>query len=121
MTFGNLSLEEIIRRNVNFKIKDLKIDDPKDERILDQLEQLQPHMTLRMRVTPEVSRDMTFTMRVKIEEDMTARLLGHPVESFPKVQPFEDITKYVTQTARFAEQIAEALSKALKEKSGEKQ
>jgi hypothetical protein len=115
MTSRNLSLGEIIKRNVDFKIKDLKIDDPKDERILDQLEQLEPDMMVRIHVAPEIGRDMSFTMRVKIEENMTASLLGQPVESFPKVQPFEDTTKYILQTARFAEQIVVALNKALKE------
>jgi len=120
MVFENMSLEEIIKRNVDFKIKDLKVDDPKDEKILDRLEQLAPDMIIRMRVTPEVGRDRFFTMRVKIGETMTASLLGHPVEAFRKVQPMEDVTMYMQETARFAEQIVEALNKALKEKNKEK-
>lgn len=120
MAFENVSLEEIIKRNIDFKIKDLKIDDSKDGRILDRVEQLAPDMMIRMRVTPEVGRDRFFTMRVKIDENMTASLLGHPVEAFPKVQPMEDVTKYMPQTMRFAEQIVEALKKALKEKREQK-
>jgi hypothetical protein len=120
MVFENMSLEEIIKRNVDFKIKDLKVDDPKDEKILDRLEQLAPDMIIRMRVTPEVGRDRFFTMRVKIDENMTASLLGHPAEGFRNVQPMEDVTKYMPQTMSYAEQIVEALNKALEEKRKQK-
>ena len=114
--FENMSLEEIIKRNVNFKIRDLEIDDPKDEKTVDRLEQLAPDMMIRIRVTPEIGRDRFFTMRVKIDENMTATLLGIPVESFRKVQPVEDVTKYLPETMSYAKQIVEALNKALKEK-----
>jgi hypothetical protein len=120
MASENVSLGELIKRNVDFKIKDLEIHDSKEEKILDRVEQLTPDMIVRIRATPEIGRDMSFTMRVKIEGDMTARLLAHPVESFRKVQPMEDITEYMPQTARFGKQIVEALNKALKEKSGQK-
>lgn len=114
MASENVSLEEIIKRHVDFKIKSLEIADSKDEKILDRVEQLTPDMMIRIRVTPEVERERFFTMQVKIDENMTASLLGHPVEAFPKVQPMEDTTKYMPQTARFAEQVVQVLNKALK-------
>jgi hypothetical protein len=116
MPSENVSLEEIIKRSVEFKIKDLEIDDPKDEKTLDRLEQLTPDTMIRMRVTPEIGRERFFTMRVKIDENTTASLLAHPVESFRKVQPMEDVTQYMPETARFAEQIVDALNRVLKEK-----
>ena len=114
------SLEQIIKRSVAFKIKELEINDVKDEKHLDRLEQLTPNMMVRLRVAPEIGRDMSFTMRLKIEENMTAIRLGTPVEAFPKVQPMEDVTQYIQQTTGFADQILEALNKSLKEKSGQK-
>ena len=120
IAFENMSLEEIIKRNVDFKIKDLEIDDPKDEKTVDRLEQLASDMMIRIRVTPEIGRDRFFTMRVKIDENMTASLLGHPVESFRKVQPMEDVTRYLPETMSYAEQIVEALNKTLREKREQK-
>jgi len=114
MASENVSLEEIIKRSVDFKIKDLRIDDSKDGRILDRVEQLTPDMMIRMRIRPEVGRDRLFTMRVKVDENMTASLFGQPAPSIRKVQPMEDVTEYIPETARFAEQIVEALNKALK-------
>ena len=110
------SLEQIIKRSVAFKIKELEIKDVKDEKHLDRLEQLTPNLMVRLRVAPEIGRDMSFTMRLKIEENMTAIRLGTPVEAFPKVQPMEDVTQYMPETARFAEQIVDALNRVLKEK-----
>jgi hypothetical protein len=120
MASENVSLGELIKRNVDFKIKDLEIDDPKDEKTIDRLEQLTPDMMVRIRATPEIGRDRSLTMRVKIDENMTASLLGHPVEGFRKVQPMEDVTKYMPESRRFAEQIVEALNRVLKEKSTQK-
>ena len=115
-----MSLEEIIKKNVDFKIKDLRIDDSKDGRILDRVEQLAPDMMIQMRIRPEVGRDRLFTMRVKVDENMTASLFGQSALSIRKVQPMEDVTEYIPETARFAEQIVEALNRTLKEKSEQK-
>lgn len=115
-----MSLGELIKRNVDFKIRDLEIDDPKDEKTIDRLEQLTPDMMVRIRATPEIGRERSLTMRVKIDENVTASLLGHPVEGFRKVQPMEDVTKYMPESRRLAEQIVEALNRVLKEKSEKK-
>jgi len=120
MASENVSLGELIKRKVDFKIKDLEIDDPKDEKTIDRLEQLTPDKMIRIRATPEIGRERSLTMRVKLDENMTARLLGHPVEGFRKVQPMEDVTKYMSESMRFAEQIVEALNRVLKEKSEQK-
>jgi hypothetical protein len=57
-------------------------------------------------------------MRVHIGENMRATRIGIPVEAFRKVQPMEDVTQYVEQDTEFADQIVEALNKALKGKYG---
>ncbi len=118
MTDNPCPLEAIIKGSVNFKFRDLKIENSDDGKPVDRLEQLKPKMMLRIGFTSEISRNraITVTTRVRIDEQMTMTRLGLPVLVLPKVQAMEDLTQYMPEAIGFAVEMVEALNRALKKK-----
>ena len=109
-------LDEIIKGNLAFGVKELEIEDSASGREISRLGQIIPNMMVRIRATPETGRERSFTLHAKIDENLTATRLGGLVEGFRKVQPSEDVTEYLPESMKLADQIVEALNKALKQK-----
>jgi hypothetical protein len=104
-------LTEAIKKNVNFVVKSLEIEDRSTDKPLQYVDEVKPDIVLRVHVVPDTHREMSFTMIVKIEGDLTAKQLGAPTMAFPKVKPMEDTTRYIDEIMARAEQIVQAISK----------
>ena len=110
-------LEEIIKQNVSFRIKDLQIEDEKSHEPVEYVEELKANTSVRIRVSPDLGRDMSFTTSVRVGQDLAISQVGAFVAAFPKVGRLEDTGEYNTEIARCIEQIVRALNKAITEKN----
>jgi len=117
MAFEKKPLEKIIRDSVSFKITELEIDDAETETPLEYLEDLRANMSVRIRVAPDLGRDMSFIMRLRVGDDRVTSQVGIPVGAFRKVRELEDVSKYTPEIVRCAQQIVEAINKATREQN----
>jgi len=120
MSAENDPLVGIIKRNLTFKVKELEIENSTSHEEISRLEQIMPSTMIRIRATPETGRERSFTLHAKIDENLTATRLGGLVEGFRKVGPYEDVTEYLPESMKLADQIVEALNRALRQKASQR-
>jgi hypothetical protein len=109
-------LEEIIKQNVSFRIKDLQIEDEKSHEPVEYVEDLKADTSVRMRVSPDFGRDMSFSTYLRVGQNLAMSQVGGFVASFPKVERMEDTSEYDGEIARCIEEIVRALNKIITEK-----
>lgn len=110
-------LEEIIKQNVSFGIKDLEIEDENSHEPIEYVKDLKANTSVRIRVSPDFGREMSFSTHLRVGQDLTMSQLGGFVTSFPKVERMEDTSKYDAEIVSCIEQIVRALNKAITEKN----
>jgi len=110
-------LEEIIKQNVSFRIKDLQIEDEKSHETVEYVEDLKANTSVRIRVSPDFGRDMSFSTSLRVGQNLAMSQVGGFGASFRKVGKMEDTSEHHTEIARCIEQIVRVLNKAITEKN----
>jgi len=107
------SLTEAIKKNVNYVIKGLEIEERDTEKPVEYIDEMKPDMLLRIHVGSDFPREISFTMNVRVESDLTVKQLGAPTMAFPRVKPMEDTTQYIDDIMSRAEQVVQAINMAI--------
>jgi hypothetical protein len=107
-------LTEAIKKNVDFTIRSIEIEDHGTRKPVGFVDELKADLMLTISVVPDFRREISFTMTVRVEGDLTVSQLGLPSLGVPKVERMEDSTQYMDEIVGYAEQIVHAINKASK-------
>ena len=109
-----ISLTEAVKKNVDFTIRSIEIEDHGTRKPVVFVDELKTNMTLAIFVVPDFRREISFTMTVRVEGDLTVTRLGLPSWGVRKVGRIEDSTQYMDEIVGYAEQIAQSINKTSK-------
>ena len=107
-------MTEAIKKNVNFTIRNIEIEDHGTRKPVGFVDELKTDMMLAIFVVPDFRREISFTMTVRVEGDLTVSELGLPSWGVPKVERIEDSTQYMDEIVGYAKQIVQAINKVSK-------
>lgn len=107
-----ISLTEAIKKSVDFTIRRIEIEDHSTRKPVKFVDELKADMMLAIFVVPDFRREISFTMTVQVEGDLTVSEVGLPTWGVPKVETMEDSRQYMDEIVGYAEQIVQAINKA---------
>jgi hypothetical protein len=107
-------LIETIRKNVDFTIRSIEIEDRGTKKPVGFADELKTGMILAIFVVPDFRRQISFIMTVRVEGDRTVSRLGIFSWGVPKVERMEDSRQYMDELMGYAEQIVQAINKVSK-------
>lgn len=105
---------EAIKKSVDFTIRSIEIEDHGTRKSVGFVDELKTDMTLTIFVVPDFRREISFTMTVRVEGDLTVTRLGLPSWGVRKVGRMEDSTQYMDEIVGYAEQVVQAVNKVSK-------